>query len=160
MPPPFTPNLKSDDDAHYFEESEPLEEWSESMPSNVFLNSEDVGELLFGFDAHVQQKAMELIKTPFDAAKLRSIDRDLDASKELQPTEKATLKQFVRFYGHKERKRPRDMLLRDRNTKKTSLRIRKETAFMGYTWRRMRPGGYVEQRTQEIPVVGEGQDLA
>ncbi|KAH6961294.1 kinase-like domain-containing protein [Fusarium avenaceum] len=160
MPPPFTPNLKSDDDAHYFEESEPLEEWSESIPSNVFLNSEDVGELLFGFDAHVQQKAMELIKTPFDAAKLRSIDRDLDASKEFQPTEKATLKQFVRFYGHKERKRPRDMLLRDRNTKKTSLRIRKETAFMGYTWRRMRPGGYVEQRTQGIPVVGEGQDLA
>jgi protein-serine/threonine kinase len=120
----------------------------------------DVGELLFGFDAHVQQKAMELIKTPFDATKLRNIDRDLDASKELQPSEKATLKQFVRFYGHKERKRPRDMLLRDRNTKKMSLRIRKETAFMGYTWRRMRPGGYVEQRTQETPVVGEDQDLA
>ncbi|KAM0225920.1 hypothetical protein ACHAPA_000452 [Fusarium lateritium] len=160
MPPPFTPNLKSDDDAHYFDESEPLEEWSESIPSNIFLNSEDVGELLFGFDSHVQQKAMELIKTPFDAAKLRDIDRDLDASKELQPIEKATLKQFVRFYGHKERKRPRDMLLRDRSTKKMSLAIRKETAFMGYTWRRMRPGGYIDHRTPETHMVGEGQDLA
>jgi hypothetical protein len=38
---------------------------------------------------------MELIKIPFDAAKLRSIDRDIDSSKELQPSEKATLKQFI-----------------------------------------------------------------
>ncbi|KAF4455077.1 hypothetical protein F53441_2516 [Fusarium austroafricanum] len=141
MPPPFTPNLKSDDDAHYFDESEPFKDWSESIPSGIFLNSEDVKELLFGFNAHVQEKALEQIKTPFDAAKLRSIDRDIDASMELQPSEKTTLKQFVRFYGHKERKRPRDMLLRDKDTKKTSLRIRKETAFIGYTWRRMRPGG-------------------
>ncbi|KAF5017752.1 hypothetical protein F66182_10300 [Fusarium sp. NRRL 66182] len=155
MPPPFTPNLKSDDDAHYFDESEIFEDWSESIPSGIFLNSEDVKELLFGFSTHVQEKAMELIKTPFDAAKLRGIDRDLDVSKELQPTEKAILKQFVRFYGHKERKRPRDMLLRDKETKKTSMRIRKETAFMGYTWRRMRPGGYIEQQPLQRPLMDE-----
>ncbi|KAF9768747.1 hypothetical protein IL306_013916 [Fusarium sp. DS 682] len=160
MPPPFTPNLKSDDDAHYFDESEPFEDWSESIPSGIFLNSEDVKELLFGFDPHVHAKAMELIKIPFDAAKLRSIDRDIDASKELQPSEKATLKQFIRFYGHKERKRPRDMLLRDKDTKKTSLRIRKETAFMGYTWRRMRPGGYIDQKVTEVPEMDESQLLA
>ncbi|CVK83390.1 related to cell wall biosynthesis kinase [Fusarium mangiferae] len=157
MPPPFTPNLKSDDDAHYFDESEPFEDWSESIPSGVFLRSEDVKEILFGFDTHVQAKAMELIKIPFDAAKLRSIDRDIDASKELQPNDKATLKQFIRFYGHKERKRPRDMLLRDKDTKKTSLRIRKETAFMGYTWRRMRPGGYIDPKVTEIPKTDESQ---
>ncbi|KAF4339707.1 agc ndr ndr kinase [Fusarium beomiforme] len=157
MPPPFTPNLKSDDDAHYFDESEPFEDWSESIPSGVFLNSEEVKELLFGFDPHVHTKAMELIKIPFDAAKLRSIDRDIDASKELQPSEKATLKQFIRFYGHKERKRPRDMLLRDKETKKTSLRIRKETAFMGYTWRRMRPGGYIDKKATGLHEMGESQ---
>jgi hypothetical protein len=159
MPPPFTPNLKSDDDAHYFDESELLEDWSESIPSGVCLKSEDVKELLFGFDTHVQAKAMELIKIPFDAAKLRSIDRDIDSSKELQPSEKATLKQFIRFYGHKERKRPRDMLLRDKDTKKTSLRIRKETAFMGYTWRRMRPGGYIDPKVTEMPNMDESQAL-
>ncbi|KAF4964284.1 hypothetical protein FSARC_7779 [Fusarium sarcochroum] len=159
IPPPFTPNLKSDDDAHYFDESEPFEDWSESIPSGIFLNSDDVRELLVGFDTHVQEKAMELIKTPFDVAKLRGIDRDLDASTELQPTDKAALKQFVRFYGHKERKRPRDMLLRDKDSKKASLRIRKETAFMGYTWRRMRPGGYVEQEMLEAPAVDESYIL-
>ncbi|KAF4997785.1 hypothetical protein FGRMN_3623 [Fusarium graminum] len=151
MPPPFIPKLKSDDDAHYFDESEPFEDWSESIPSGILLNLDDVRELLSGFDAHVHEKAMELLKTPFDAAKLRIIDRDLDASKEFQPTERATLKQFVRFYGHKERKRPRDMLLRDKNTRNMSLRIRKETAFMGYAWRRMRPGGYIEQKAPEVP---------
>ncbi|KAF5248505.1 hypothetical protein FANTH_5906 [Fusarium anthophilum] len=157
MPPPFTPNLKSDDDAHYFDESEPFEDWSESIPSGIFLRSEDVKEILFGFDTHVQTKAMELIKIPFDAAKLRSIDRDIDASKELQPNDKATLKQFIRFYGHKERKRPRDMLLRDKDTKKTSLRIRKETAFMGYTWRRMRPGGYIDPKVTDMSRMDESQ---
>ncbi|RSM13408.1 hypothetical protein CEP52_001995 [Fusarium oligoseptatum] len=146
MPPPFTPHLQGDDDAHYFDESEPFEDWSESMPSGVFLNSEDVRTLLCGFETHVQEKAMELVKTPFDAAKLRGIDRDLDASKELQPNEKLALKQFVRFYGHKERRRPRDMLLRDKDTRKTVMKIRRETAFIGYTWRRMRPGGYIALR--------------
>ncbi|QPC66801.1 hypothetical protein HYE67_009032 [Fusarium culmorum] len=160
MPAPFTPNLQSDDDAHYFDESEPFEDWSESIPSGIYLNTEDVRELLFGFDTHVQQKAIELIKVPFDAAKLRSMDRDIDAAKDLQLSEKATLKQFVRFYGHKERKRPRDMLLRDKNTKKISLRIRKETAFMGYTWRRMRPGGYIDPRPIETPPVSEVQVAA
>ncbi|KAI8718763.1 hypothetical protein NCS52_00656200 [Fusarium sp. LHS14.1] len=149
MPPPFTPHLQGDDDAHYFDESEPFEDWSESMPSGVFLNSEDVRTLLCGFETHVQEKAMELVKTPFDAAKLRGIDRDLDASKELQPNEKLALKQFVRFYGHKERRRPRDMLLRDKDTRKTVMKIRRETAFIGYTWRRMRPGGYIALRPSD-----------
>ncbi|KAF4996462.1 hypothetical protein FDECE_12435 [Fusarium decemcellulare] len=150
MPPPFMPHLKSDDDAHYFDESEPLDDWSESVPSGVFLGSEDVRGLLCGFETHVQEKAMELIKKPFDMAKLRGIDRDLDASTDLQPNEKFVLKQFVRFYGHKERKRPRDMLLRDKDTKRVVMEIRKETAFMGYTWRRMRPGGYVAPRATNL----------
>ncbi|RGP65624.1 hypothetical protein FLONG3_9127 [Fusarium longipes] len=160
QPAPYIPNLKSDDDAHYFDESEPFEDWSESVPSGICLNTEDVRELLFGFGHHVQQKAMELIKVPFDAAKLRSMDHDIDAAKDLQPSEKAALKQFVRFYGHKERKRPRDMLLRDKSTKKTSLRIRKETAFMGYTWRRMRPGGYTDQKPAETLPASEVQVTA
>ena len=45
--------------------------------------------------------------------------------------------------GRKERKRPRDILLRDENTKNTVMDVRMETAFLGYTWRRMRPGGYM-----------------
>ncbi|KAK9786936.1 putative Protein kinase domain-containing protein [Seiridium cardinale] len=38
--------------------------------------------------------------------------------------------------GKKERKRPRDVLLRDRQTKETVMGIRKQSAFLGYTWTR------------------------
>ncbi|KAK4097916.1 kinase-like protein [Parathielavia hyrcaniae] len=41
----------------------------------------------------------------------------------------------------KERKRPRDRLLRDEAAKKVSLEVRKRTAFLGYEWTRMRRGG-------------------
>jgi hypothetical protein len=52
---------------------------------------------------------------------------------------RSMLKRFVRLFGRKERKRPRDRLLRDRRTKKMVMEVRKQTAFLGYTWRRMRP---------------------
>jgi hypothetical protein len=63
--------------------------------------------------------------------------------------EKEMLKHFVRLYGQKERKRPRDILLRDQDLKEGVMDIRKKTAFMGYAWRRMRPGGYTAVRMQE-----------
>ncbi|KAI0432129.1 kinase-like domain-containing protein [Xylaria sp. FL1042] len=46
------------------------------------------------------------------------------------------MKAFVRAFGKRERKRPRDRLLRDRRTKATVLEVRKQTAFLGYTFRR------------------------
>ena len=48
------------------------------------------------------------------------------------------LKQIVRVYGKKERKRPRDRLLRDGSTKDVAMDVRKANAFLGYTWRRMK----------------------
>ncbi|PFH56558.1 hypothetical protein XA68_16331 [Ophiocordyceps unilateralis] len=41
-----------------------------------------------------------------------------------------------------ERKRPRDILLRDEATKDVVLDVRTKTAFIGYTWTRVRPSGY------------------
>ncbi|KAI1640483.1 kinase-like domain-containing protein [Biscogniauxia mediterranea] len=48
----------------------------------------------------------------------------------------ARMKAFVRTYGRRERKRPRDRLLRDRNTRAAVLEVRKQTAFLGYAYRR------------------------
>ncbi|KAM5383620.1 hypothetical protein ACJZ2D_001857 [Fusarium nematophilum] len=149
MTPPFIPHLQSDSDAHYFDESEPLDDWSESVPSDAFINFDAVKDVMKTWAPHLRDKGLELIKIPFDAAKLRDIYRDVDASNDLNPTEKTILKKFVRFYG-KERKRPRDMLLRDKDTKRTVMEIRKKTAFIGYTWRRMRPGGYVSPRVADL----------
>ncbi|KAM0819553.1 putative Protein kinase domain-containing protein [Seiridium cardinale] len=79
--PPFVPHISSLADTHYFDEEEPISDWSESQASN------------------------ETTET-------------------------------VRKNGNKERKRPRDRLLRDRQTKETVMEIRKRSAFLGYTWTR------------------------
>jgi hypothetical protein len=48
------------------------------------------------------------------------------------------LKGFVKRYGRKEKKRPRDRLLRDRDFAPKVLELRKRGAFLGYTYRRIR----------------------
>ena len=91
----------------------------------------------------VQNLAIELLATPYDSARLRSADRRIDRTFNITPEERKTLKAFVHMYKRKERKRPRDILLRDPSTKTIAMNVRKRTAFTGYTWRRMRPGGYL-----------------
>ncbi|KAF6836875.1 hypothetical protein CPLU01_03456 [Colletotrichum plurivorum] len=50
--------------------------------------------------------------------------------------ERRVMKETVRRYGRKEHRRPRDKLLRDPETKAEVMRIRKQTAFLGYSWLR------------------------
>lgn len=143
LSPPFVPRIDSVEDTHYFDESEPIEDWSESTPSPGGLSPDDVKTILCDFREGVQIMAMQLVATPYDSAKLRTIDQQIDAIAALAAEEKEVLKHFVRLYGRKERKRPRDRLLRDEGTKNVVMEVRKQTAFLGYTWRRMRPEGYI-----------------
>jgi hypothetical protein len=87
----------------------------------------------------VQKWALQAIITPYDSVRLRALDIDIDTLPGLELTDRTLLKQFVRVFGRKDRKRPRDRLLRDRETKAVVLDLRRKTAFLGYTWRRMRP---------------------
>ncbi|KAH7163267.1 kinase-like domain-containing protein [Dactylonectria estremocensis] len=144
--PPFIPHIHSVDDTHYFDESDLIENWSESSPTGVLLTPDDVRQVLHDFEPRVQSQAIKLIESPFDSTKLRQMDHQIQESRELRSEEKEMLKHFVRLYGQKERKRPRDILLRDQDIKDDVMNIRKKTAFMGYTWRRMRPGGYTATR--------------
>lgn len=77
------------------------------------------------------------------------IDAELDGSPELSDRERSVLKQFVRLYGRRQRKRPRDVLLRDEKIKDVVMDVRKSTAFVGYTWRRMPPSGYMMPDLQQ-----------
>ncbi|KAG5972876.1 hypothetical protein E4U56_005588 [Claviceps arundinis] len=143
--PPFIPNITSLDDTHYFDESDPF---SEAMASSddseaADLNPEDIRWVLRECRPVVQNLAIELLATPYDSARLRSADQRIDRTFDITPGERKTLKTFVRMYKKKERKRPRDILLRDPRTKAVAMGVRKRTAFTGYTWRRMRPGGYL-----------------
>lgn len=84
----------------------------------------------------IQRWAVAAISLPYDSARVQS---QLDSLPGLDNTERLRLRHFVRLFGKKDRKRPRDRLLRDRATKGVVMDVRKRTAFLGYTWRRMRP---------------------
>lgn len=146
MKPPFVPQIDSAEDTHYFDESEPIIDSSDSSQVSPEVTPEDVRAVLYDFDLSVQNLAIELIGKPYDSTKLRELDHHIDGQMGLSTNEKEILKHFVRLYGKKERKRPRDRLLRDKECKDIVMDVRKKTAFMGYTWRRMRPGGYQAQR--------------
>ena len=90
----------------------------------------------------MQGMAEHLVAEPYDSSTLRRMDIEIDTSELLSASEKLALKQFVRSYGRKVRKRPRDRLLRDKKLRDIVMDVRKTSAFAGYTWRRMRPGGY------------------
>lgn len=141
--PPFVPHIRSMEDTHYFDESEPLDDVTDSSISRAEVRPDEVRAILGDFGPSVQNFALDLISVPYDSARLRSADHRIDSSVKLTPNERKVLKHFVRMYGRKERKRPRDILLRDDETKDVVMETRKKTAFVGYTWRRMRPEGYL-----------------
>lgn len=153
--PPFVPRITSLEDTHYFDESDARSELMASCKSDELkTRPEDVRWMLRDCRPAVQNMAIDLIATPYDSLRLRSADRRIDKSSSLTAEEKKVLKTFLHTYGKKERKRPRDILLRDRATKKVAMRVRRETAFLGYTWSRMRPGGYVRPNSATHEDIG------
>ncbi|KAK3181361.1 hypothetical protein K4F52_007375 [Lecanicillium sp. MT-2017a] len=139
--PPFIPRITSQDDTQYFNESEPLEEFSDSYAS-AYATPEAVEAALKGLPPVMQEMALQLIAEPYDSSKLRQIDFEIETAGLFSRQEQEILKQFGRLYGHKLHKRPRDRILRDRKLRDVVMDVRKTSAFAGYTWRRMRPGGY------------------
>ncbi|PSS03623.1 hypothetical protein BD289DRAFT_156241 [Coniella lustricola] len=89
------------------------------------------------FEQDVQQAVRSWLTVPYDSHRLRNFELQVDAEPGLQRWERDALKAVVRAYGRKEKKRPRDRLLRDPTTRKIVLAERMKTAFMGYDWRRV-----------------------
>lgn len=148
MKPPFVPNISSPEDAHYFEDSETPDDWSESN-LGVAPSQEEVRHILREFRPYVQQVAVGLVAEPHNSASLRMIDYELEHSPDLSEGERQMLKRFLRLYGRRQRKRPRDVLLRDAKIKDAVMEVRKSSAFVGYSWRRMPPGGFVMGALQQ-----------
>lgn len=136
MTPPFVPDIRSMDDTHYFDEEEPISDFSESLA--IFTPTvEGIAEALEPFNREIRILATGFIERPYDTARLRKMEREIDEFVMCQE-QKEYLKSFVKMYGKKEKKRPRDKLLRDRETAGKVLQLRKEGAFLGYTYRRIR----------------------
>ncbi|KAI1828482.1 kinase-like domain-containing protein [Xylaria intraflava] len=138
--PPFVPHITSLEDTHYFDEEEPISDWSDSC-SDGDTESENSEAKLAILPRYARGALAQFIASPYDSARLKRMDREIDAL--VTPPSAAPearladqMKAFIRTFGRRERKRPRDRLLRDRKTKATVLKVRKQTAFLGYTFRR------------------------
>lgn len=78
------------------------------------------------------------IARPYDSTRLNRIDDAIEEAA-ASPKEEVRWKKLVRLFGRKQKKRPRDKLLRDRGTKGVAMEVRKQSAFLGYTWKRRQP---------------------
>lgn len=95
-----------------------------------------LAEVLRPFDRSIQYAVRSWLAVPYDSLRLRNFELQVEVEPGLRSSQRDTLKALVRVYGRKEKKRPRDRLLRDPLTKKVVLEERKKTAFLGYDWRR------------------------
>ncbi|KAI1312418.1 kinase-like protein [Xylaria venustula] len=91
---------------------------------------------LSAFPRPVRGMLAQFVASPYDSTRLKRMDREINTLAAATVASNA-MRTFVRAFGQRERKRPRDRLLRDRKTKATVLRVRKQTAFLGYTFRRV-----------------------
>ncbi|KAI2628908.1 kinase-like protein [Xylaria nigripes] len=197
--PPFVPQIASLEDTHYFDEEEPISDWSDTgsdddtesessevqtleanplavhspgamagdnspgpspfapptpNPNNGIIHNahpsatirrspQKVAAMqaqLATLPWHARDALTQFVASPYDSARLKRMDHEIDAlvASNLQETGLADrMKAFIRTFGRRERKRPRDRLLRDRKTKAIVLKVRKQTAFLGYTFRRV-----------------------
>lgn len=98
-----------------------------------------LAEILRPFVPSIQHAVRSWLTVPYDSLRLRNFELQVDLEPGLRSSQRDALKALVRVYGRKEKKRPRDRLLRDPLTKKIVLEERKKTAFLGYDWRRGQP---------------------
>ncbi|CZT03348.1 related to serine/threonine-protein kinase CBK1 [Rhynchosporium graminicola] len=137
MVPPFVPDIKSVDDTHYFDEEDPISDFSESVDGPP-PTADEISDALKPFNREIQVLAKGFVDRPHDSVKLRKVEREIDGFAMCEE-QKDYLKAFVKHYGRKEKKRPRDRLLRDKETAPKVLELRKQGAFLGYTYRRFQP---------------------
>lgn len=140
--PPWVPNVKSRDDTTYFDEEIPISDVDDA-PSTSSIQEEDLIKQEAYEDEIAAAYAKEMMgqdeKGNYDG--IHSVNdiiiaenAKLDAALDAQNADLAGKK------GAKvrEKKRPRDRILRDKQVAKQVLELRKKGAFMGYTYRRPR----------------------
>lgn len=122
--PPFTPRVKNWEDTKYFEEEGTISDL-DSDSSDEDAHALKVEEVQLDQDGHQQEAQGIIPETP-----------------KLELDGQALLTNYKPKRA-KEKKRPRDKILRDENCGKLALQLRKNSAFIGYGYQRA-------QRVSEI----------
>ncbi|KAM0329934.1 hypothetical protein ACHAQA_004101 [Verticillium albo-atrum] len=139
MTPGFVPHLNASDDTRYFDEDDPISDWSETVESEEPTVSPYKMKRVLrreGFCSRSIGSFMGYIATPYDTTRLRQIDQHIEGKTHFSEEDKNVLKYLVRKFGCKERKGARDILLRDPNTRRDVMAVRRQRAFIDYAWRR------------------------
>ncbi|KAL4982889.1 Serine/threonine-protein kinase cbk1 [Aspergillus falconensis] len=122
MSPPFIPKVRGWEDTRYFEDGDyPTDHDDESTDSEADQAKEE------GIPLGDKEGLHKPEQRPKDDQKPSSPGND---------GAKDTAKPPMKKKKHKEPKRPRDKILRDKRFRKTVLEMRKRGAFLGYTYRR------------------------
>jgi len=116
--PPFTPRVKSWEDTKYFDDEGPV--------SDIDSGTSEDGSQTLQLDGVVLDPSQHQQEAQAISPELPGVD--LEAK--LPPTP------YLKVMKSKEKKRPRDKVLRDPTVSKVALQMRKESAFMGYGYRK------------------------
>ncbi|KAL3478128.1 hypothetical protein BJX99DRAFT_115123 [Aspergillus californicus] len=136
MSPPFVPKVRGWEDTRYFEDGEyPSDHDDESTDSEVDQAKDE------RWQPNGKQKPPKAEQVPKNDLNPRSHAPVKDGHRDVEaPPTKGKKK-------HKEPRRPRDKILRDKRLRKSVLDMRKKGAFLGYTYRR--PKGVIMALTPE-----------
>ncbi|KAL4929848.1 serine/threonine-protein kinase [Aspergillus undulatus] len=146
MSPPFIPKVRGWEDTRYFEDGEyPTDHDDESTDSETDQVKDD--NVQHGTNGGVHKPDQSPKNDLKAGSHLPGKDGPKDTAK---PSAKGKKK-------HKEPKRPRDKILRDKRLRRTVLEMRKKGAFLGYTYRR--PKGVIMALSPERgrPFISRGQ---
>jgi len=137
---PEIPDVKSCYDTKYFDEEEPISDVDDASSTSSLQEQE----------LKAQEEYEQEIAAAFEAEKLNQenadstqIITDVAPTKAATKTEIGGAREFIlvgkKVGRGKDKKRPRDRILRDTKVAKQVLEIRKRGAFIGYTYRRPKP---------------------
>ncbi|KAL9593269.1 MAG: hypothetical protein Q9219_007622 [cf. Caloplaca sp. 3 TL-2023] len=122
--PPFVPDIKACDDTKYFDDEEPVSDIDDAS-TTCSLADQDM------YPGDSKKVAAALVTTQLDG-----VHEPLQSYPHGHSASPGQVSRTVKPAKPKEKKRPRDRVLRDKEVGKTVLEIRKKGAFLGYTYRR------------------------
>lgn len=140
--PPFVPDVKGRDDTKYFDEEEPVSDVDDASTIGSGVDHNGCAEAS-------RKVAAAIVTTQLDGAhglQTTTVARGFgdDGSLGVRVGDN-TAKSAKR----KEKKRPRDRVLRDKEVGRTALEMRKRVAFLGYTYRRPKSTMYDDERGRQ-----------
>ncbi|KAI4111983.1 MAG: hypothetical protein LQ345_006628 [Seirophora villosa] len=138
--PPFVPDVKGRDDTKYFDEEEPVSDVDDASTTCSVAEQDTCVEAS-------KKVAAAFFTTQLDGGLTTTAVHGIDDAHGALPHQLPKTPQTAKT---KEKRRPRDRALRDKDVGRTVLELRKKGAFPGYTYRRPRLPDYDEERGRQV----------